>query len=106
MFPGLKTVSQSGCDGIIPYSPPTGSCFASGWKWESQLRAGLGSHRTALQPVAGVKGYLGQPPGYFLVEMGLKSFSSNDQDRTTDFPTFFLFFPSGRRNYPFELYME
>lgn len=30
-------VSQSSCDGIIPYSPPTGSIFASAWKWKLQL---------------------------------------------------------------------
>lgn len=51
-------VSQSSCDGIIPYSPPTGSIFASGWKWESQLSAGLGRTSLRSSPVAGRGGGL------------------------------------------------
>lgn len=101
-------VSQSSCDGIIPYSSPTGSIFASGWRWESQLRADLGSGLTALQPCGQGEGLtlLGKPPGYFVIEMGLKSFPFNDQDKATKrFLTFFLFFHCGRRNYPFELCM-
>ena len=87
MFPGLKTVfPKVAVMGLFHTRLPLA---------ESLLRAGNGNLSSVLAPgytssgpwvpalLAGEDDSLGQPPGCFLIEMGLKYFPFSDQPERT-----------------------
>lgn len=111
-------VSQSGCDGIIPHSPPTSSVSAPGWKWNCSsvldwptpgpgpgLGPGSGPRPCPAGHAAQRNSSLGQPPADSLTEMALKYIPLNDGGKATKWHSSLSLLSSGRRNYPLELCM-